>query len=224
MSEEQDLTRPAHPDVDIRHGGDRRHNVRRTNGRAGPGRRHRNRRRRKLRSLIMAAVALAAPHQAKMRLLLPTVLLPTVAVTMNSFRALEPERAYDSLIAEAAHLYSLDQELIRAVIQAESSFDPSVVSAVGAQGLMQLMPALSASMGITDPFDPRQNIMGGARYLRELLDLHRGNVKLALASYNAGPTTVAKYKAIPPFPETQRYVKKITGLLAEARAETADLP
>ena len=143
---------------------------------------------------------------------------------MNSFRALEPERAYDSLIVEAAHLYSLDQELIRAVIQAESSFDPSVVSPVGAQGLMQLMPALSASMGITDPFDPRQNIMGGARYLRELLDRHRGNVKLALASYNAGPTAVAKYKAIPPFPETQRYVKKITGLLAEAKAETTDLP
>jgi soluble lytic murein transglycosylase-like protein len=224
MSEEHDLTRPPHPDVDIRHGGDRRHNDRRTNGRAGSGRRHRQRRRRKLRSLIMAAVALAAPHQAKMRLLLPTVLLPTVAVTMNSFRALEPERAYDSLIAEAAHAYSLDQELIRAVMQAESSFDPSVVSPSGAQGLMQLMPALSASIGITDPFDPRQNIMGGARYLRELLDRHRGNVELALASYNAGPTAVAKYKAIPPFPETQQYVKKITGLLAEAKAETADLP
>ncbi len=171
----------------------------------------------------MAAVALAAPHQAK-RLLLPTVLLPAVAVTMNSFRALEPERAYDSLIAEAAHAFSLDQELIRAVMQAESSLNPSAVSPVGAQGLMQLMPALSASMGITDPFDPRQNIMGGARYLRELLDRHRGNVELALASYNAGPTAVAKYKAIPPFPETQRYVKKITGLLAEAKAETADLP
>ncbi len=223
MSEEQNLTRPAHPDVDIRHGGDRRHNDRRTNGRATPSRRHRQRRRRKLRSLLMAAVALAAPHQAK-RLLLPTVLLPAVAVTMNSFRALEPERAYDSLIAEAAHAFSLDQELIRAVMQAESSFDPSAVSPVGAQGLMQLMPALSASMGITDPFDPRQNIMGGARYLRELLDRHRGNVELALASYNAGPTAVAKYKAIPPFPETQRYVKKITGLLAEAKAETADLP
>lgn len=223
MPEEHDPTRPVHSDVDIRHGGDRRHNDRRTNGRAGRGRWHRNRRRRKLRSLIMAAVALAAPHQAK-RLLLPTVLLPAVAVTMNSFRALEPERAYDSLIAEAAHAYSLDQELIRAVMQAESSFDPSVVSTVGAQGLMQLMPALSASMGITDPFDPRQNIMGGARYLRELLDRHRGNVELALASYNAGPTAVAKYKAIPPFPETQQYVKKITGLLAEAKAEADDLP
>jgi soluble lytic murein transglycosylase-like protein len=218
MSAEQDLTRQAHLDVDIRHGGDRRHNDRRTNGRAAPGRRHRQRRRRKLRSLLMAAVALAAPHQAK-RLLLPTVLLPAVAVTMNSFCALEPERAYDSLIAEAALLYSLDQELIRAVMQAESSFDPRVISPSGAQGLMQLMPALSASMGVTDPFDPRQNIMGGARYLRELLDRHRGNVELALASYNAGPTAVAKYKAIPPFPETQRYVKKITELLAEAKAE-----
>jgi len=110
----------------------------------------------------MAAVALAAPHQAK-RLLLPTVLLPAVAVKMNSFRALEPERAYDSLIAEAAHAFSLDQELIRAVMQAESSLNPSAVSPVGAQGLMQLMPALSASMGITDPFDPRQNIMGSSR-------------------------------------------------------------
>ncbi len=116
----------------------------------------------------------------------------------------------------------LDPELIRAVMRAESAFNPLVVSRAGAQGLMQLMPALAEEMGVEDPFDPRQNIMGGARYLRRLLDRHRGNIPLSLASYNAGPTTVARYKAIPPFKETRQYVKKITGFLADARAEAAE--
>jgi len=92
------------------------------------------------------------------------------------------------------------------------------VSPVGALGLMQLMPEVAAELGAEDPMDPRQNIMAGALYLRRLLDSHRGNVKLALASYNAGPGAVAKYGTIPPFKETRNYVKKISGLLADARA------
>jgi soluble lytic murein transglycosylase-like protein len=95
-----------------------------------------------------------------------------------------------------------------------------VVSPAGAQGLMQLMPALAEEMGVTDPFDPRQNIMAGAKYLRWLLDLNRGNIPLTLAGYNAGPTVVSKYKRVPPFKETQQYVKKITGFMEDARRDT----
>jgi soluble lytic murein transglycosylase-like protein len=88
------------------------------------------------------------------------------------------------------------------------------VSPVGALGLMQLMPDVAAELGAIDPMDPRQNVMAGARYLRQLLDAHRGDVRLALASYNAGPGNVAKYRAIPPFKETRDYVKRVTALLA----------
>jgi soluble lytic murein transglycosylase-like protein len=88
---------------------------------------------------------------------------------------------------------------------------------VGAVGLMQLMPEVAAELGAADPMDPRQNIMAGARYLRQLLDQHRGNVKLALASYNAGPGAVAKYQAVPPFKETRNYVRRVTSLLAGSR-------
>jgi soluble lytic murein transglycosylase-like protein len=87
---------------------------------------------------------------------------------------------------------------------------------------MQIMPALAKDLGVTDPFDPRQNIMAGARYLRRLLDVHSGNVALALASYNAGPANVARYKGMPPFRETRNYVKKIKGYLAEADASATD--
>jgi soluble lytic murein transglycosylase-like protein len=126
--------------------------------------------------------------------------------------------AYDDIIAEAAEKYALDPLMIRAVMQAESAFNAMAVSPVGALGLMQLMPAVAAEMGADDPMDPRQNIMAGSRYLKQLLDAHRGNVKLALASYNAGPGNVAKYGAIPPFRETRDYVKKVTGILAVVRA------
>jgi len=82
---------------------------------------------------------------------------------------------------------------------------------------MQLMPDIAAAFGVADPFDPRENIMAGTRLLRELLDQQRGNLKLAIASYNAGPTAVARYGAVPPFKETRKYVKKVTGLIADAR-------
>ena len=108
--------------------------------------------------------------------------------------------------------------MIRAVMQAESAFNPLARSTVGAVGLMQLMPAVAAELGTDDPTDQRQNIIAGSRHLRQLLDSHDGNVKLALASYNAGPGNVAKYRGIPPFKETRNYVKKVTALLADARA------
>ncbi|MEO6213238.1 MAG: lytic transglycosylase domain-containing protein [Vicinamibacterales bacterium] len=98
-------------------------------------------------------------------------------------------------------------------MRTESGFDSTVVSPGGAQGLMQLMPALAREMGVVDPFDPRDNVMGGAKYLKQLLDANRGNVSLMLASYNAGPGSVKQYRGIPPFKETRDYIRKITEML-----------
>ena len=135
---------------------------------------------------------------------------------MGNFTPLKPEEAYDDLIQEAAREHNLDPALIRAVMQTESGFDPTVVSPAGAIGLMQLMPALAEELGVTDARDPRENVMAGAKYLRQLLTANRGNVALTLASYNAGPGNVKRYKGIPPFKETRGYVRKITNLLEAA--------
>jgi soluble lytic murein transglycosylase-like protein len=128
----------------------------------------------------------------------------------------DPQRAFDGFIEEAAALYGVSSDLVRAVIQTESGFDPQAVSGVGAKGLMQIMPRTARALGVKDPFDPRDNIFGGVKYLSMLLEKYNGNVALALASYNAGPGNVRKHGGIPPFGETRGYVKKITGLLADA--------
>ena len=201
----------------LRTGAERRHGDRRSRNRWTTGRRRRERRGKALRTLLFAAAAVATSHSVKTQ---TKPLRPGVSVSMDEFRAVSADRAYDDIINEAAVTYGLDPELIRAVMRAESAFNPMVVSPAGAQGLMQLMPALAAEMGVTDPFDPRQNIMAGAKYLRWLLDLNRGNIPLTLAGYNAGPTVVSKYKRVPPFKETQRYVKKITGFMEDARKDT----
>lgn len=141
---------------------------------------------------------------------------PSVEVSINSFDAVEAAHAYDAIVDEAAARYKLDPRMIKAVMQAESAFDAMAVSPVGALGLMQLMPDVATDLGVTDPLDPRQNIMAGSKYLKQLLDANGGNVRLALASYNAGPGNVAKYRAVPPFKETRNYVKKVTALLADS--------
>ena len=135
---------------------------------------------------------------------------------MTGFSPLTPEPPFERLIQEAAQLHGVDAALIRAVVQTESRFDPTIVSPNGAQGLMQLMPPLAKELGVIDPFDPRDNIMGGAKYLKQLLDANRGNVALTLASYNAGPANVKRYGGIPPFKETRAYVRKVKGLLDDS--------
>lgn len=203
-------------------GDERRHHSRRRRWRTTTERRRGDRRRARLRTLLLTLAALATPNAAKV--LTSSVnevrqKQPSVSYTIDRVIApLTAKSAYDDIVAEAARLYDLDPHMIRAVMQAESGFNALAVSPVGALGLMQLMPAVAAELGVTDPLDPRQNIFGGSRYLRQLLDAHRGNVRLALASYNAGPGNVAKYGAIPPFKETQNYVRKVTALLSDARA------
>lgn len=116
---------------------------------------------------------------------------------------------YDSFIREAAQLYRLPEPFIRAVMHVESNFDPKVVSVDGAMGLMQLMPGTARKMGVTDPFDPRQNILGGARFLRILANQFKGDLVLTVAGYNAGGGAVTRYDGVPPFRETRRYVNKV---------------
>ena len=142
--------------------------------------------------------------------------------TSEDYRPLPATIAYNDAIAEAADLYKLDPNLIRAIIRAESAFNPFAVSRAGAQGLMQLMPAVAAELDVLDPFDPRQNIFGGARYLRWLLDRNHGNLDLAVASYNAGPGAVDRYNGIPPYRETRNYVKKVNLFLKNAKASESD--
>ncbi len=135
--------------------------------------------------------------------------------TSQTFRLL-PESPFEGLIHEAARRFTLAPALIRAVIRAESGFDPAAVSSAGAQGLMQLMPALAAEMGVANAFDPRENIMAGAQYLSALIAEQNGSIALALASYNAGRGAVERYGGIPPFKETQRYVKTILDHIARS--------
>jgi soluble lytic murein transglycosylase-like protein len=121
------------------------------------------------------------------------------------------QQRFDELIEQYARVHGVSADLVRAVIQAESNFDPRAVSAKGAMGLMQLMPATARELGVSDPFHPAENIRGGVTYLARLLSKYDQNVELALAAYNAGAANVERFgNAVPPFRETRDYVKKIT--------------
>ncbi len=115
----------------------------------------------------------------------------------------------DDIFQTAAQKYNLPVNLLKAVAKVESGFDADAVSSCGAQGVMQLMPGTAASLGVENPLDAEQNIMGGAKYLSQMLDRYDGDTKLALAAYNAGSGNVAKYGGIPPFKETQAYISKV---------------
>lgn len=126
-------------------------------------------------------------------------------------------RRYDDLIVEQARLNSVRPDLVRAVVQVESGFNPYAVSPKGAQGLMQLMPGTARELGVRNPFNPAENIRGGVTYLRQLLDRYGDNESLALAAYNAGPNAVAKYgETVPPYRETRNYVSKIHRIAGES--------
>ncbi|MCE9686151.1 lytic transglycosylase domain-containing protein [Shewanella sp. AS16] len=124
---------------------------------------------------------------------------------------------YRQAIARAARSNKLEAALIRAVIHAESAFDTRALSRTGAMGLMQLMPATAEAMGVKDAFQPEQNIQGGSRYLAKLLRQFDGDIALACAAYNAGPTAVRQYRGVPPYPETLAYVERVQILLQRYR-------
>lgn len=122
-------------------------------------------------------------------------------------------QSMDAIFAEAASLYGVPLNLLKAMGKAESGFDANAVSPAGAQGVMQLMPATAKSLGVEDPFDARSNIMGGARYIAQKLQQYNGDIDLALAAYNAGSGNVAKYGGVPPFSETRNYIARIKGYM-----------
>jgi soluble lytic murein transglycosylase-like protein len=119
----------------------------------------------------------------------------------------------DRLVAASAHAHAVSPKLVSAVIAAESHGDPTAVSRAGAQGIMQLMPATSLQYGVVNPFDPAQSIDGGTHYLHDLLRRYRGNVRFALAAYNAGPGAVDAARGIPPFAETRAYVARVVAAM-----------
>ncbi|GGI81533.1 lytic transglycosylase domain-containing protein [Shewanella gelidii] len=126
-------------------------------------------------------------------------------------------KAHQNIIELAAKQHRLEPALIRAVIHAESAFDAKAISRSGAMGLMQLMPDTANDMGVLNAFKPEQNIQGGSRYLAQMLDRFDGDITLACAAYNAGPTTVTQYRGVPPYPETQAYVERVQILLERYR-------
>ena len=152
----------------------------------------------------------------------------TVEISANELMAVEPEDTfpalpsvtvdlvgrYSDLIRKAAAKHGVDEKLIQHVVEAESNFDPKAVSHKNALGLMQLLPETAARYAVAHVFDPAENIDGGTHYLKDLLERYRGNLQFALAAYNAGPAMVDRYGGVPPFPETQKYVKQITAKLA----------
>jgi soluble lytic murein transglycosylase-like protein len=175
--------------------------------------------------LVAAAISAATPAAAQVYKrtardgttyftnIQPNPSLQRVALTQPASYETPREPAdygtYSKEIAEAAALYAVPERLIRAVIRAESGFDPRAVSPRGACGLMQLMPETAAILGVRDLFNPRQNIQAGARHLRAMMERFRNDLPMALAAYNAGERPVASYRGIPPYPETREYVARV---------------
>jgi soluble lytic murein transglycosylase-like protein len=136
----------------------------------------------------------------------PSTALPPIQLT----KLANKNTGFDDIVDQAASAFNLPAKLIKSVIEKESNFNPNAVSSAGASGLMQLMPATARGLGVKNIFDPAENIFAGAKYLRQMMDKYSNNIELALAAYNAGPGNVDKYGGIPPFKETQNYVKKVT--------------
>ncbi len=133
--------------------------------------------------------------------------------------AMVPPAEIDRLVTANSAQWNVDPNLIKAIIANESGFNANATSSVGAQGLMQLMPGTASGLGVTDAYDPAQNVWGGTRYIKGLLDRFGGDVKLAVAAYNAGPGAVEKYSGVPPYAETQNYVQNVLASYEKYRAQ-----
>jgi hypothetical protein len=223
--------------------GERRQADRRQSARGGPDRRRGDRRAGACVGAVMALTALVVVPEARADIytrksesgVTEATNLPSgndFKLTYRSWKGvvihspgfvLRPSanRDFDEHVQAAAAWHGISEQLIRAIIQVESQFDRLAVSTAGAQGLMQLMPATARSMGVTDSFDARQNIFGGARYLKQLLGRYGGDISLTAAAYNAGEGAVAKYNGIPPYKETQGYVRRVNAILGPAAAAVA---
>jgi soluble lytic murein transglycosylase-like protein len=150
-----------------------------------------------------------------------------VRAVVRTLPAAQPAPGIAETVDRIARQNQLSPRLVHSVIQAESNYDPNAVSPKGAQGLMQLIPATARRFGVANVFDPADNIQGGARYLKYLLELYKGDEALALAAYNAGEGAVSRYGGVPPFPETQGYVAKVRRRLAgdtEPRTSVTEPP
>ena len=129
----------------------------------------------------------------------------------------QPSLTVNELVANIARRHEVEPSLVDSVIRVESNYNPNAVSSAGAMGLMQLIPSTARRFGVNNTFHPEQNIEGGVRYLKYLMQLYNGDERLALAAYNAGEGAVAKYKGIPPYPETQNYVYQVGKKLGQSR-------
>jgi soluble lytic murein transglycosylase-like protein len=166
------------------------------------------------------AVQTAAPgtfNVALAQALMPQ-LAPPDAAAPDAPAPVPPEQI-NQLVQQNADIWQVDPALIKSVIANESSFNANAQSPVGAQGLMQLMPETAAAMGVRNSYDPSQNVAGGTRYLKSMLDRFKGDTRLAIAAYNAGPGAVEKYGDVPPYAETQTYVGNVLGSYARYSAK-----
>jgi soluble lytic murein transglycosylase-like protein len=169
-----------------------------------------------------AGAVVTTPPGSDFNAVLAQALMPELAPTDTEnpeAPAPVPPEQINQLVQQNADIWQVDPALIKSVIANESSFNANATSPVGAQGLMQLMPETAASLGVKNPYDPAQNVAGGTRYLRGLLDRFKGDTRLAVAAYNAGPGAVEKYGDVPPYAETQNYVKNVLGSLDQYRSQ-----
>jgi soluble lytic murein transglycosylase-like protein len=170
--------------------------------------------------IASGAETLKAPS-AKIEQHSPSTTLASSSIAITPVRKSKSDR-FNRVIKRAADRYEVDPALIKAVIMAESAYNPEAVSKQGAKGLMQLMPGTARALGVKNAFDPSHNINGGAKYLRQLLNTFDENIKLALAAYNAGISKVKRHGEVPPIKATQRYVKKVFAYYHHYKSEMAD--